>query len=275
MFSRVYLEITNVCNKSCSFCHGTKRAPRFMSLKEFDTVTDKLIGVTEYLYLHILGEPLCHPELIKFISIASKKGFHTAITTNGSLLEGKGDMLISSDIYKVNISLHSFEDGTQDEYNSYISACVNFADKSSQKGILTVLRLWNNGFDDGKNKDIVSILRRSLSGEWVEGTKGIRIRNRLHLEYGDRFSWPDTNAPFISDNVFCYGLRDHFGILSDGTVVPCCLDSEGSIAIGNILEHDINEILNSPRAKNIFDGFTARKATEKLCKHCGYAQRFK
>ena len=119
------------------------------------------------------------------------------------------------------------------------------------------------------------MLKSKLSGEWKEGSRGFRIRQKLHLEYGDRFAWPDINANFISDSVFCYGLRDHFGILSDGTVVPCCLDSDGVINLGNIFENSLGNILNSPRAKAIFDGFTSRIASEELCKRCGYAQRFK
>lgn len=274
MFNRVYLEITNVCNKSCSFCHGTKRAPRFMSREEFEFITDKLKGVTEYLYLHIMGEPLCHPDVCEFIATATKKGFKVAVTTNGTLLESRGEELLNSGVYKINISLHSFEDTNQADFLNYINSCLSFADKSSNKGILTVLRLWNNGFDGGRNEDIINILMQSLSGEWHKGNRGFRIRNRLHLEYGERFSWPDIDAPYISDEVFCYGMRDHFGILSNGTVVPCCLDGDGVINLGNILSSPIEEILKSPRAERIFDGFTNRRASEELCRRCGYAQRF-
>lgn len=275
MYKRVYLEITNVCNKNCSFCHGTKRPPKFMTIDEFNTVTDKLIGITEYIYLHILGEPLCHPQIFDFISIASKKGFKVAVTTNGSLLKNKGDNLINSGVYKVNISLHSFEDGKKEEQEDYINSCIEFSKKSSDSGVLTVLRLWNKGFDGGKNQEILEQLKKEISGEWKTGNRGIRVKNRLHLEYGDRFSWPDIDADYIGDEVFCYGLRDHFGILSDGTVVPCCLDGDGIINLGNAFSDSLKDILKSPKAKAIYDGFTARKASEELCKRCSYAQRFK
>ncbi|MBE6733268.1 MAG: radical SAM protein [Ruminococcaceae bacterium] len=275
MYSRVYLEITNICNKNCSFCHKTKREPKSLTLSEFDLITDKLIGITEYLYLHLMGEPLIHPLISDFVELATKKGFKVAITTNGTLLNKVGDKLLSAGLYKLNISLHSFEDEDKNAYDKYINNCIEFADKSSKVGVLTVFRLWNNGFDGGRNDDILSILQSKLSGEWQQGSRGYRIRNKLHLEYGDRFTWPDINAPFISDNVFCYGLRDHFGILSDGTVVPCCLDSDGIVKLGNVFESSLKEILNTPRAKAIFDGFTSRTPSEELCKRCGYAQRFK
>ena len=245
-----------------------------MSLEEFKIIAKKLKGVTEYLYLHILGEPLCHPDLINIISYARAEGFKVCLTTNGTLLSLMGDKLIKAGVYKVSISLHSFEDGTGQEYDTYINSCIEFADKSSKKGILTVFRLWNKGFDNGRNKDITERLKNSLCGEWKEGRRGIRIRDKLHLECDERFSWPDMSADFIGDDVFCYGLKDHFGILCDGRVVPCCLDREGVITLGNIFESSLEDILKSKRATDLRQGFKNRKATEELCKKCGYAKRF-
>ena len=274
VYSRVYLEITNICNKNCSFCHGTKRNPRMLTINEFEKITDKLIGITEYLYFHLMGEPLLHPDLKEFIKSAKAKGFKVAITTNGTLLASQKDMLINSGVYKISISLHSFEQGSDDEFSDYINSAANFAKQSSDAGILTVFRLWNEGHDGGRNALILDMLKSALQGEWKAGGKGYRIKNKLHLEFGERFAWPDSDIEDISNSVFCYGLKDHFGILVDGTVVPCCLDSEGNIPLGNILKDDINMILRSERATNIRQGFINRKPSENLCRKCGYATRF-
>lgn len=276
MYSKVYVEITNICNRSCSFCAGTKREPRRMSLEEFDIVTDKLRGVTEYIYLHVMGEPLTHPDVAKMTSLATGKGFHVAVTTNGTLLDRMGDKLVAAGVYKVNISVHSFEEGEREEYISYLNSCFDFADRANKQGVLVVLRLWNRGHDEGRNIDTVALMRERLSGEWHEGRRGIRIRHGLHLEYGDRFEWPDMSADYRGEKVFCYGLRDQFGILSDGRVVPCCLDHDGDITLGNILSPNASaeEILNSERARKIKDGFSNRHAAEELCRRCGYAQKF-
>ena len=64
-------------------------------------------------------------------------------------------------------------------------------------------------------------------------------------------------------------------MLADGTVVPCCLDHEGDIALGNIFEGSMEEILASERASAIYEGFRDHRATEELCRKCGYARRFK
>ncbi len=275
-YSRVYVEITNICNRSCSFCPGTARDKMRMSLAEFDTVTDKLKGITDYIYLHVMGEPLTHPDVHEMIALANKKGFHTAVTTNGTLLDKRGEELISAGVYKVNISVHSFEDGRDEDYVSYLNTCFDFADKASKQGVLCVLRLWNQGYDAGRNINTVSLMRERLAGEWKEGSRGIRIRHKLHLEYGDRFEWPDMEAADGGDGVFCYGLSDHFGVLCDGRVIPCCLDREGAITLGNILDEDadIEKILSSERAVRMREGFACRHATEELCRKCGYARRF-
>ncbi len=274
MYNKVYIEVTNICNMSCSFCHGHSRTPKQMSAEEFNIVLDKLTGLTKYIYYHLMGEPLTHPLLPEFIRQANSRGFKSIITTNGILLERRGDELLSTGIHKFNISLHSFENGTAEAYADYVRKLADFAKKAADKGIIVVFRLWNKGFDNGKNEIAFDILKESINGEWAENTRGIRIRNKIHLEWGERFDWPDIKADVREGRFFCYGLRDQFGILSDGTVVPCCLDSDGVINLGNVFEKDIDSILNSEKALNITEGFKHGSASEELCKKCGYAQRF-
>ena len=273
-YSRAYVEITNTCNRNCSFCPGTKRAPKRMTLDEFKIVCDSLLGITEYIYLHVLGEPLTHPDLIQFIEHATSRGFKCAVTTNGTLLDSRGEGLINSGIYKVNISVHSFEDGDDEKYYSYLKSISSFADSASSVGILTVLRLWNKGTDGGRNDRTLEFFKSEFPTEWKWNTRGARIQSRLHLEWGERFDWPDINLPEGTSSVFCHGLGDHFGILSDGSVIPCCLDKEGDITLGNLFSEPLCDILSSERAMKIRDGFMRRCVTEELCKRCGYARRF-
>ena len=276
MYSRAYVEITNICNMSCSFCHGTKRERKQMTLGEFARIVGNLRGITEYLYLHVLGEPLTHPMLPTFIEYASACGFKVSITTNGTLLQARGEDLIKAGAYKVNISLHSFEKSDAKAQEKYILSCIDFADKASRAGVLTVLRLWNrNSEEEILNEKTLEIIREKFGEGWSFGARGARIRDKLHLEYGDRFEWPDASGEILGDKVFCHGLGDHFAILVDGSVVPCCLDAEGDMTLGNIFEQDIRSILASPRADAIKKGFENKKAVEDLCKKCKYARRFK
>ncbi len=274
MYSKVYVEITNICNMNCSFCHGHSREHRRMSKNEFSVVLDKLSGHTNYIYYHLMGEPLTHPELPDFLKMAAERGFKSVLTTNGTLLKKCGAEIIASGLHKVNISLHSFENGNDEDFERYMNTIADFADTASKAGIIVVLRLWNNGYDNGKNDVMLDYLRSHIKGEWIENTRGLRIRDKFFLEWGERFGWPDKNADIQGDKVFCYGLRDHFGVLCDGTIVPCCLDSDGIITLGNIFKDDIADVLSSPRAKAMVKGFDCRTATEELCRRCAYAQRF-
>lgn len=273
-YSKVYVEITNICNMHCSFCHGHDRHPRQMTQAQFSHILDQLTGQTKYIYYHLMGEPLLHPQLPQFLRMARQRGFHSVITTNGTLLKKRGQDLLDAGLHKISISLHSFEEEDDAHFENYLSEVAEFAHAAWENGVVVVLRLWNRGFDGGRNQKVLQILQQLLPGQWVENAKGLRIRDKLFLEWGDRFQWPDLTAPVQGEQVFCYGLRDHFGILCDGTVVPCCLDSNGVIKLGNIFEERIQDILSSPRAKAMVDGFSCRKASEELCRRCGYAQRF-
>lgn len=274
MYNKVYIEVTNICNMDCSFCHGHKRPPRRMNTEEFTLILDKLADQTGYLYYHLMGEPLTHPQLPEFIKLAGERGYKSIITTNGTLLKKRGQELLAAGVHKVNISLHSFEKGADKDYKQYLCDLAYFALSAEEKGTIVIFRLWNKGFDEGKNQIAYDLLKEKISGDWVESPRGIRIRNKIYLAGGERFEWPDSEAEIKGDTFACYGLKDHFGILADGTVVPCCLDSDGVIHLGNIFEEDIESILNSPRAKSLVEGFKQGKASEDLCKKCGYAQRF-
>ena len=274
MYSRVYVEITNICNMRCSFCHGHSRQPRTMTASEFAHILEQLEGKTQYVYYHLMGEPLLHPQLPELMKMAAQAGFKSVLTTNGTLLSKRGDALLQAGVHKVSISLHSFEQQDDAGHKSYLQEVAAFAEKAAAQGTLVSFRLWNKGCDDGKNVVTEAFLRSNLPGDWTENSRGYRIRERIFLEWGDRFAWPDRAAPIQGERVYCYGMQDHFGILCDGTVVPCCLDSDGVIALGNVFSQDLTEILESPRAKAMAEGFRCRKPTEDLCRRCGYATRF-
>ena len=274
MYKKVYVEITNICNMNCSFCHGHKRQPRRMNYQEFCHILDQLSDQTKYIYYHLMGEPLTHPEIGTFMKTAKERGFHSILTTNGTLLDKRGEELIEAGVHKVNLSIHSFEGQDEDAFEKYMNKVVNFADAASKAGIIIVFRLWNRGCDGGRNDIILSYLQDRFQEAWIENNRGIRIRDKIYLEWGDRFEWPDKEACDYGDKVFCYGLRDHFGILCDGTLVPCCLDSDGVIPLGNVFQEEIKDILSTERATAIVKGFDRRVAVEELCRRCGYAQRF-
>ena len=273
MYPRAYVEITNICNLRCSFCHGHSRENRQMTREEFTHVLSQLKGKTGSLYYHLMGEPLLHPDLPVFLQMAKKEGFRSVITTNGTLLEKRGAELLAAGVHKVSVSLHSFEAGQEAAHRAYLRQVCDFAEKAVQAGTIVSMRLWNRGVDGGRNETVEDCLRACLPGDWTENTRGYRIRDKVFLEYGDRFGWPDMENPEQTGKLVCYGMQDHFGILCDGTVVPCCLDSDGAIALGNVFRQELSAILSTERAENIRKSLKQGIPPEDLCRRCPYANR--
>ena len=274
-FRKIYLEIGNICNLRCSFCPGTKRAPRMLTPEEFHILASRVRDYTEYLYFHLMGEPLLHPQLPALLAEAERLAFKVMITTNGTLLPEKGGLLLASpSVHKVNLSLQSFEANSSGEMESYLRGCVDFVKEAAFRGILCEFRLWNQGGLDSRNQEILTFLHRAFPDPWQESRNGQRLADRVWLDPGDLFDWPKLELEELRQTGFCYGLRDQIGILCDGTVVPCCLDHNGDIPLGNLFEQELREILESPRARAVYEGFSGRKVVEPLCKRCGYATRF-
>lgn len=274
-FRKIYLEISNLCNLKCAFCPGTKRTPKVMTEEEFSALLPKLRPHSDFLYFHLMGEPLCHPRLSRFLALAGEAGFKVILTTNGTLLKKQQDILLAAPgLHKLNISLHAFEANDLNmPFDEYLRRCFAFGKAAEGKKII-VYRLWNQGGADALNEKILAAMENFFPKPWISDRRGIRIGDKVFLEYGDKFDWPDLTATDGGDRVFCYGLRDQIGVLCDGTVVPCCLDHEGDIPLGNLFKSELADILETPRAKAIYMGFQNRKAMEELCRKCGYARRF-
>ena len=274
-FQKVYLEISNVCNLHCAFCPGTQRMSHIMSEEAFASLLPKLRPYTDFLYFHLMGEPLLHPQLARFLELARQWDFKVILTTNGTLLTKQKEVLLNAPaLHKLNISLHAFEaNDLEVSFQQYLHDCFAYA-QAAEGNKLTVFRLWNQGGADALNNSILAELEAHFPKPWQESRRGIRIAQKVFLEYGDKFDWPDLHASDLGNKVFCYGLRDQIGVLCDGTVVPCCLDHEGDLSLGNLFQQELEEILENPRAKAIYEGFVHRKASEELCRKCGYARRF-
>lgn len=287
-FKKVYIETTNICNLSCNFCPKTKRKYKFMNENEFLHIIKEVKPYTNYIYLHLMGEPFLNSNLEKFLDISYKNDLKVNITTNGTLINNVKEILLKSKaLRQVNISLHSFEANDQDvNFNEYLENIINFINEANEKSnIICSLRLWNMDTVEMKasnslNNCIFRLLEEKLNlnisiKESLKDKLGIKLRKNLYLNTAEKFNWPNINLLEEEEDIFCYGLRDQIGILVDGTVVPCCLDSEGNIPLGNIFNSSMEKIINSDKAIKIYEGFSKRKAVEDLCKKCGYAKRYK
>ena len=278
MLKRAYVEITNVCNLRCAFCPGTRREPRFMSPEAFALVLDRLRGRTEYVFLHVMGEPLLHPALPALLTLAAERGVKLCLVTNGTLLSRQGEALLRCGaLYRAAVSLHCVEENGGDpaRERQYLEDVWSFALRASERGVICALRLWNLGGAERGNDAIFAFFREKTGrSDWPEPRGGsFLLAPLVYLEREHVFDWPSLDAPEAPVH-FCRALRDQIAVLSDGTVTPCCLDHEGDIPLGNLLEESLDAILTSPRAEALADGFARRHPSEKLCRRCGYATRF-
>lgn len=282
-FLKVYIEITNVCNLRCSFCPEPKKEKRFISVDEFETIIKKISDYTDLVCFHIKGEPLLNQNLDKFLSICEKYHLKVNITTNGLLLEKWIEVFKNpNSLRQLNISLHSVEQNEnidEEKYLKYIFDSVENIRESSD--IIISYRLWNlNSLANNKmNKKILNEIEKFYKIKKIEKRarkeKFIELESNVFLNQDYRFVWPDINGKIINEKGKCYGLRNQLGILSDGTIVPCCLDSNGDIPLGNIFEIDsLEEVINSKRSINLVDGFKKCELRENLCKTCGFIKRF-
>ncbi len=278
-FKKIYIEITNICNMNCSFCPPTNREKTFMEKDFFNEIIRKIKGFTDYIYLHIKGEPFLHPAILSFIDIAHESNIKVNITSNGTILNS--DILDKSNLRQINFSLHSFEEDNEEKKEKYICDILNFSRKAQEKGKIISLRLWNlsDNFFDEKNKLVIKLIEDFFQVEvqldsFIRG-KGVKLADKIYLNFEEVFQWPKLNNEYYNEKGFCYGLKSHLGILVDGTVVPCCLDDEGVINLGNIKEVvSLNDIIQKEKAQNIINSFSNRLCSEELCKHCEFKERF-
>ena len=260
-FKKVYIEITNGCNLNCKFCIGNKRSVRHMSFSEFKVVLSKIKPYTKYLYFHVLGEPLLHPNIVEFIEYAHDIGFNINITTNGYFI----DKLKGIDyIRQINVSIHSFNPKYGISFDRYINDIFDVVDFMPNTYIS--LRLWV-----GDNSDYLrAILKHYNIFNVPEVIDGFKVRDMVYLSKFHEFIWPSFDNSYYNENGRCYGLIDHIGILSDGSIVPCCLDTNASICLGNIFSDSLDDILCLSRAKSIINGFKNHYKCEEFCRHCKF-----
>ena len=254
-----------------------------MTTQQFEYIAKQVSPLTDNICLHLMGEPLLHPNLEKILTTAKQNNLNVNLTTNGTLLKQNLNLLQKGLLRKISISLHSFEANKNklslEQYLNDILETCSIINKNSKTFI--EFRLWNNSNNlntkNSLNKKIIAIICNYFNTEiqLQNNIKNYTIKHNIFLGFDNVFDWPIKTVNTENNSCkFCYGLRSHFGILCDGTVVPCCLDSEGKIALGNIFKKNINEILSCERANNIYSGFTNRNITEKFCLTCTFAKRF-
>lgn len=279
---RIYIEITNRCNLNCSFCPPSTRPARSMSPEEFRRIAVAARQHTRYIYLHVKGEPLAHPHLGEILRIAGEQGLHVNLTTNAVLLSQKADLLLQSGAMRqTNLSVHGYSPATHGDLEQWLNTLCEYARRSSHLGRYTVFRFWTlpeSRIVQGDDARAIGILEHTFPspGSILERASGrsMELEKGIFVSFDQQFDWPRMDSPILGTEGICYGARAMLGILADGTVVPCCLDSEGACPLGNAFTQPLGEILASHRYLNMAGSFSNRHVVEPLCQRCSYRIKF-
>ncbi|RRJ65526.1 radical SAM protein [Paenibacillus oralis] len=287
-FKKFYIETTSICNLACSFCPPTHRNAQFIKTEDFSKILDDIKPHTDYIYFHVKGEPLLHPKIGQLLDISHEKGFQVNITTNGTLIPKiKHKLLGKPALRQMNFSLHSFDghEGSTDR-EGYLSSILSFVREAvASSDLIVSFRLWNLTKDNEtnlqrkRNRETLEMIEQEFGLDYrieekVVPGSGVKLAERIYLNQDHEFAWPDLKAQEDDGKGFCHALRNQAGILVDGTVIPCCLDGEGVINLGNVYQTPFSEIIEGERANRLYEGFSRRVAVEELCRKCGYRQRF-
>lgn len=285
-FKRVYIEISNICNLQCSFCPVVDRDKKIMDADMFKSIVHNVAPHTEQVCLHLMGEPLAHPEFETIIKHCEEAGVKINLTTNGILLNRYKKLLSTSPAFhQINFSIHAFKDNFKNkDINPYLQDILNFSKESQEirPELYINYRLWNifeTTTQNDSNSDILKTIGNFFETEIKEdidvgNIKSKRIYKRVYLHFDSRFEWPSPLMPKQSEVGFCHGLSSHIGIHADGTVVACCLDKEARLDLGKMPEMTLSAVLMGQRARAMKKGFEAKKLVEDLCQRCTYIKRF-
>lgn len=251
----------------------------------FESVIQQVAPLTRSVALHLMGDPLVHPRLEAFIEVCEKYQVPVFLVTNGVLLREKEAALLLHPIFQqVNFSLHSFADNFGDKDPSvYLDRIFQFTRMAFEKrpDLYINYRLWNLTADRGRLAEHRTVVQKIEAEYGVcipehrsRDSKSLRLINRLYMHFDTEFIWPNLELPEIGTEGTCQGLTSHIGVLADGTVVPCCLDKEGVIALGNLKTQSLSAILSSAKAQAMLAGFRSGILVEELCRKCQYIERF-
>ena len=285
-FYRIYIEITNVCGLSCSFCPTKELPSKEMDLDFFESVIQQAKYYTKEIACHVVGDPMTQSNLHDYLDIIHKYGMKAMLTTSGYFLKKHSyDTLFHPCVKQINISLNSFNKNdtslTFEQYITPVLALCN-AKLERKEDLFINLRVWNldeimseRDFNETLFLKLSDTFNVGLSLETIyeERPKSIRLASKILVHFDNYFEWPSLKNKNYGDGT-CQGLQSHVAILASGKVVPCCLDCDGVIELGDLHESTLAEIVTSKRARSMLNGFKEGKAVEELCQKCSYKDRF-
>ena len=266
----IYIEPTNICNLQCSFCFHANNAMRrkkgTMTFKTFKRLVDDVKSFKPNLVLHHSGESFVHKELFDFIRYAKKAGLRVSLTTNGTLVDKNDFEILDTGIDGINISLAGVDKedyanvrpGT--EFDTLMENITALAKNKLKRNLATKLTI--NVVETKFNRPKIPLFKKRI--ESINGIDGVIVRrlmdwggtldiSKLHITPFWR-SWAmyaNKYFKLATKGTLCEAINDGGAILWNGTVVPCCIDFNGTMTLGNINEQKFLDIWNGEKSNQI------------------------
>ncbi|GAA7516273.1 radical SAM/SPASM domain-containing protein [Helicobacter pylori] len=276
-FKKIYIELSDICGLQCSFCPNPKNIRGVMPLELFEKVCKEAAPLTPIITLHVLGDPCKLKNLNRYLNAAKRFSLKVDLVTSGAYLHNF-ETLLQDAIYQISISL----DAGLDNHNKlnqhrYIQKILEFCHYKCEKNseVFLNLRIQDGTLD--KHQNLIKPFLESFECVSLEGLKSqsrVRLFKKSFLNIQKTFKWPNLNAqnPLNQESKipYCYGLIKQIAILSNGVVVPCCMDTQAHISLGDLNHTPLKDILKSQKAMAIKTHFLKGEALELLCKNCSY-----
>ncbi|TNH36232.1 radical SAM protein [Campylobacter helveticus] len=277
LFKKIYVELSDICGLKCEFCPSKKAQRGILPLQDFEKIAMQICERAEIFTFHLLGDPLILDNLEQFLSIAKAYKMRLEITTSGFYLSEKNQNLLLNyeNIHQINFSLAAFFSQKRLDLNAYLKPILKLCERhfKCKNSSFINLRLWNfdvNFKAPKENEEIYKILNENFKEKFDFTMPKIRLERHIMLHQAKRFTWPSLKTPIVSKKGFCHALKEQVGILSNGTLVPCCLDSSGAINLGNVLENSFQNLLETKKFLDLKQGFERGERLENLCQRCEF-----
>ncbi len=276
-FKKIYVELSDICGLQCGFCPNPKNIRGVMPLELFEKVCKEAAPLTQMITLHVLGDPCKLKNLKLYLNIAKRFSLKVDLVTSGVYLHDF-ETLLQDVIYQISISLDAgLDDHNKLNQHRYIQKILEFCRYKFEKNSEVFLNLRIQDSTLEKHQDAIKPFLETFEVISLEALKSqgrARLFKKSFLNIQKTFKWPSLNAPNPlnqeSKIPYCYGLIKQIAILSDGVVVPCCMDTQASINLGNLNHTPLKDILKSQKATAIKTHFLKGEALEPLCKNCSY-----
>jgi radical SAM protein with 4Fe4S-binding SPASM domain len=285
-FYRIYIEFTNVCGLRCSFCPTKELPNETMDLDFFESLIQEAKGFTREIACHVVGDPLTLPNLEQYLDIIHKYKMKAMLTTSGYFMKKHTfETLFHPAVKQINVSLNAFnKNDTSISFEQYMKPILNLCHEKvkQEKELFINLRMWNLDeimSEESFNQELFNVLEQEFKVELdlenlnPKEKKSIRLENKVLLHFDNYFEWPSLKNKNYGHGT-CQGLDSHLGILANGDVVPCCLDNDAVMKLGNVKEASLKEIVHGTRATDMRDGFKVGNCSEEMCLKCSYKDRF-